>query len=302
MEICKSVIDKVSESFVSFLSSFLGSLYATRNKYKDAIIITINRTQAAQLLELNKKNRKIKQTNLKFLKDEMNSGNYRDTGACIVLYWDMLLGDGQHRLKAFLQSELETIEITFRWGDWYDDRFAVTDQGKKRDTFESINQDKFHVTICKFANKFVLSSTATTMGNDAWATLCEKTKEAFSAMYAFDVKNLNDQMFRSPMCTAFCLYYTLANSESERQRLVNIWKKMLVKTREDGSPGNQNFAGTLAHTHLKLVGNRDLASDKERQKCFYLSCTFFDTEFEKNNYKVTDAHKKRINDLFKVLK
>jgi hypothetical protein len=293
MLVDNATIKKIPSNFFQIMMTIFGTAYSARNMYKDAMVVLITRYEAQKLLEMNRANRKIRAQFLKLLKNQMDEGLYRDTGASITIYWDCLLGDGQHRLKAFLMSKLKTIEVTIRWGNWYADTFCVTDQGFKRSTHEAINVDKIHSTVAKFINKFVLSSVNTNMGNAAWIRLCELTKAAFQAMYTFEVDKCNKQMFRNPMRAAFFLYYTAAKSVAEKNRVLSIWHKLLES--------KKHFSGKLAEYHVSLENNNNLGSDKERKKAFYESCAFFDPAFEKNGYEITEEHMKRIVTMGKTL-
>jgi hypothetical protein len=293
-------INAISKNFYKKMTELLGSVYTKRNKYEDAAVVTINRELLAKLLELNTDNRAIKSANLKLLKNEMNKGTYRDTGASIVVYWDLCLGDGQHRLLGFSESDLDKLKITIRWGGWRSENFPVTDQGVKRATHEALNENPLHMTICKFINKFLLSSVNSHSGNSAWKELCDKCRSAFEVMHQVEVSNLNKWMFRNPMCAAFYLYYTAADKEGKKEVLA-MWKKMLIKNLPDGSPGSMGFRGVLATAHIAMDNNRNLSSDKERDNTFYLSCLFFDDQLKHDGYKITDSHKKRIKDMAKTL-
>lgn len=74
---------------------------------------TIDPSRASQLLAANTKNRPVKQQNLKFIVDQIKSGNWQFNGDMIRIDTDGNLLDGQHRLLAVVKTgmSIETLVV-----------------------------------------------------------------------------------------------------------------------------------------------------------------------------------------------
>lgn len=92
---------------------------------------TIDKKIAKNWLSLNEKNRKINEKRVRKYVDDMNNGRWRIVPDAIGFNRKGKLINGQHRLTAFLKSELNTIDFFVMEG-LEDDSFDVTDSGKVR--------------------------------------------------------------------------------------------------------------------------------------------------------------------------
>lgn len=102
----------------------------------EAKIETITRAKAMKLLESNKNNRPLNQTNLKMLIHELQRNNFQITGETIKIADDGTLLDGQHRLQAVVQSNipLTTLVVT----GIRNDAFLYIDTGKMRSASDAL--------------------------------------------------------------------------------------------------------------------------------------------------------------------
>ena len=73
-------------------------------KSRDVKVVTITPEIAAQLLELNIKNRDVKKTNVSYLEFEMQAGEFHFNGESIILSVTGYVLDGQHRLMACVST------------------------------------------------------------------------------------------------------------------------------------------------------------------------------------------------------
>lgn len=67
----------------------------------------IGKKEALDILKNNKNNRRVTRANVDFIKDEMQNGRFLVNGATIVISEDGELLDGQHRLIAISETDLE---------------------------------------------------------------------------------------------------------------------------------------------------------------------------------------------------
>ena len=74
-------------------------------------IVEITKEDALQLLSKNTRNRKLILSNVQILKQTMNDGRWEFNGDTIVCDHEGNLKSGQHRLNAFVQSNLDTLTI-----------------------------------------------------------------------------------------------------------------------------------------------------------------------------------------------
>ena len=100
-------------------------------------IETITPEIAAQMLKENTHNRPLMARNVKFLADQMRSGNFKTTHQGIAFSKDGFLLDGQHRLQAIIQSGV-TIKIAVTRG-LYESDFSVLDTGKIRTAGDALH-------------------------------------------------------------------------------------------------------------------------------------------------------------------
>jgi len=113
---------------------------------------TIDKDVARLYLEKNAKNRKINDKRVaKYLRD-MNAGNWKVVPDAIGFNKKGHLTNGQHRLRAFLKSELNTIEFIVTRG-LEEDAFDVTDDGKPRNAKDTLG-------ILGYSNPRHLATTA----------------------------------------------------------------------------------------------------------------------------------------------
>lgn len=86
--------------------------------------------EALELLSSNSVNRKLSVRNIEYLTQQIQSGNYRETGDTIKISKSGRLLDGQHRLNAIIKAN-KSINLTFCTG-LEDEIFDVLDTGKIR--------------------------------------------------------------------------------------------------------------------------------------------------------------------------
>lgn len=92
--------------------------------------VLVSPALAAEVLKLNTKNRKLKEGPLSVVVKAIVDDRWINTGHPVVISWDRLLQDGQHRLNAVIKTGIPAA-MDFRFG--IDPRaFVVTDTGTKR--------------------------------------------------------------------------------------------------------------------------------------------------------------------------
>lgn len=92
---------------------------------------------ALALLALNTKNRRIRPNPLGTVKRAMAGGRWVNTGHPVVISWDRLVQDGQHRLTAVVETGV-SVEMDVRFG--VDPlAFANTDTGTRRSASDVLN-------------------------------------------------------------------------------------------------------------------------------------------------------------------
>lgn len=99
------------------MKTFINSIYKRKDEY--CFIIKINKPQAKYLLSLNDPdNRDIIPQKIQDYIKIMNSGKWQTRkGSFLGLYYfDKCISDGQHRLNAFIQSEIEELETFICFG------------------------------------------------------------------------------------------------------------------------------------------------------------------------------------------
>lgn len=90
----------------------------------------INREKAVELLESNSENRKVKNNLVNYLAHQMNSGLWKQNGESIIIDKNGKIKDGQHRLKAIVDSDFSDYFVIAY--DVNPDVFETIDTGKVR--------------------------------------------------------------------------------------------------------------------------------------------------------------------------
>jgi hypothetical protein len=119
----------------------------------NARVETITPNMARQLLEKNSMNRPFNQNNLDALKKEINNNNYFLTGESIKIAKDGTLLDGQHRLRAILETGKAVKIFVIR--DLETEAFKYMDTGRPRQAgdvlaIEGIKNPMKIASIAKF--------------------------------------------------------------------------------------------------------------------------------------------------------
>lgn len=99
------------------MKRFINSIYKRKDEY--CFIIKINKEEARYLLSLNDPdNRNIENEKIDNYIKIMNSGKWETRkGSFLGLYYfDKCVGDGQHRLNAFIKSNLKELETFICFG------------------------------------------------------------------------------------------------------------------------------------------------------------------------------------------
>jgi hypothetical protein len=97
-----------------------------------ATVLTINKEMASLMLERNYMNRSIQRKKVEEYKLDMNKMDWHLNGETIKFDQNGKLIDGQKRLIAFIESNLETIELMFVTGLDRDLVFTKIDRGQTR--------------------------------------------------------------------------------------------------------------------------------------------------------------------------
>lgn len=99
------------------MKKFINSIYKRKDEY--CFIITISKEQAKYLLSLNDpENREIIPKRVDDYKNIMNAGNWEVKKGSFLgfSYFGKSIGDGQHRLTAFINSNLKELETFICFG------------------------------------------------------------------------------------------------------------------------------------------------------------------------------------------
>lgn len=188
----------------------------------------------AWLVERNLHNRAFKKSNLRYIKQQMESGEFKSqNGQSIVFGVSGLLLDGQHRLQAMSDLGL---------GFWFnivsgvpDDYFTTIDNGAKRstsDAFEVRNiQYSAGVSGCvtfylKFKkNPLGISNGVGSYGITAKDTLAEyeKNPQLFQDLYATGLKYNKDMAALTATQIAGFMAYTIFESRHGKRAEREFW-------------------------------------------------------------------------------
>lgn len=100
----------------------------------------IGKTEADYILQNNNMNRKMTRANVDYIKSEIESGKFVINGSSIVISEDGVLLDGQHRLKAISELNVELNMIVVR--NAKKDVFSTIDSGKTRNAGDVLSSEK----------------------------------------------------------------------------------------------------------------------------------------------------------------
>lgn len=99
------------------MKHFINSLYKRKDDY--SFIISIDKEKAKFLLSINDTaNRELNELKVNDYVEIMNSGNWETRQGSFLgfSYYDEMISDGQHRLNAFIKSNLQTLETFICFG------------------------------------------------------------------------------------------------------------------------------------------------------------------------------------------
>ena len=116
---------------------------------------TITPVVATEMLKKNLNNRKVSEKHVRFLAQEMRSGNWLFDGQPLRFDEDNVLIDGQHRLNAIIRSK--TSQNLLIITGLKKESFKVMDTGKNRNAADvlSINGEQYYSVIASCA-KFII--------------------------------------------------------------------------------------------------------------------------------------------------
>jgi len=124
---------------------------------RSASFVHITPEMAAQFLDRNKENRRLRKGWSEALSQEIKNGNYKTTHQGIAFNKSGVLVDGQHRLEAIRQSN-QTVEMLVTTG-LDDDVFKDIDRGLKRSLSDSTHLPKKCAEACRIAAEYAFSTT-----------------------------------------------------------------------------------------------------------------------------------------------
>jgi len=114
-------------------------------KKRETVNVTITKDQAKEYLTKNKKNRRLNPNTVLQFSRMMNRGEWLQSPQPIAFDTEKWLLDGQHRLHAFLKSELTELNIDMALNQ--DPAvFAVLDTGKKRSGADALSVEGYRNT------------------------------------------------------------------------------------------------------------------------------------------------------------
>jgi len=106
-------------------------------KTNQSMTMNISPVMAEVMLEQNSGNRPVNRKHVARLAEAMKAGDWRVTGQPVIFAKDGTLNDGQHRLRAVIESGM-TIRTDVRFGVERD-AFVVTDIGNKRGASDALH-------------------------------------------------------------------------------------------------------------------------------------------------------------------
>lgn len=110
-------------------------------------------TMAQSFLAMNRNNRKVRKSHVNHLASQMKSGHFILTHQGIAFSSDGKLIDGQHRLKAIVQSNVSVpMMISY---DVPEEAFPVVDGGVKRNVADRLRLPKSHAEVVNFMTRLL---------------------------------------------------------------------------------------------------------------------------------------------------
>lgn len=193
--------------------------------------VKITPQMAAQMLLKNTQNRKISKPHVSDMVRDMVAGNWQQNGDTIRFDWNDELVDGQHRLKAIVESGISMVCVVIRGLD--PSAMKTIDSGKKRSY-----GDRLTIRGMKNANRFgptinLLSYICGVGGDD---TKTFKVGHGLTPSEMDDIMNAHPLLYRSieathkafPSCENIlaALHYIGCYQDNERlaDSFVQVWR------------------------------------------------------------------------------
>ena len=119
-------------------------------------IVKVTPEMAAEFLNKNEGNRKLREHRAAFLSRAILEGKFKLTHQAIAISKKKRLLDGQHRLRAICLAN-KPVEMVVAY-DVPDDTFSVLDAGMPRKMCERLRSDPQHTAICSQLFKLMVSN------------------------------------------------------------------------------------------------------------------------------------------------
>jgi hypothetical protein len=258
-------------------------------------IVELSKADAAWILELNSKNRRISNTAVERYLKLMNAGNWVLGVDAVCITSCGAVGNGQHRLKAFLRSKLKTLRVMLRFDCLYGKEFPYMDRGKVRSVADATNLDKDLLACTNIMYYSLGYSTTFSVAQEAQVYTAEKLYEEF--LTTTDRKERNKKMVKPPILAAYLAYRT--TRPEEKQRLSELWDTLTARELPNGDPPETKFTKQMVMVNRLLMGYNS-QSIAVRSDLFWRACHVFDSRWTNKNL-LDDNAKEQIREELKGL-
>lgn len=146
-----------------------------------ANLITITPEQAARLLTLNRRNRRMRMGFVRYLADQLRKGRWVVTTDCVGLRDDGALANGQHRLAAIVMAGIAADVL---WVEGVDEAtWRAIDTGNKRSNADALEISNVLSADCKFIAELTNRVVGSRVSNEVVAEIALFWQSAYQALY-----------------------------------------------------------------------------------------------------------------------
>jgi hypothetical protein len=188
-------------------------------KYGFVKMIMLDNETALKLLNINTDNRPLSKERSKSYKEMMDAYVWCVGADALVISSNNLLVNGQHRVKAKLESATEAIPVIVRYGvDW--DEFTYIDKQRVRSNATSVGIDVDLDRVLKMFYRIGLSRNQMSVYEAQLAA--ETLKMAYAVSKTVCIKG--SKVFNRSTLAAFMLAWQTANTSENKHFALNKWK------------------------------------------------------------------------------